>query len=214
MIKPDQKLVNTIINTINWDNVYDPERTFSEDDPSAVTESLPFDITLHTGVTKCVLDLKNQNFVIKLPFLYYCDTEEDVFALEGAPFGGSDYCYAEWQYFIFAHRDKVDMFFPDTVQYCTAPYPIYLQEKCISMLNFPKRPLSIEQKEIIKPFRHILSFSDTWLFSCYKWYGASALYRLASFLTANNISDFHKDNYGYRLSDHSPVLIDFSGFDY
>ena len=213
MIKPDEKLIDTIINAIDWDEVYNPDRMFSEDDISSVTESLPKEIGVSTGASKCVLIPKLNNFVIKLPFLY-CSIGDEMVELQNAPFCGNDYCYAEWEYYTLAKDVNIEMFFPETIQYCTYPYHIYLQEKCISEATLPFHALSKAAKEFIDSLPILDNFSYQWVYECYKWYGLEALYKLHYFLKDNNISDFHGDNYGYRISDNSPVLIDFSGFNY
>ena len=213
MIKPDEQLIDKIINAIDWDEVYNPDRMFSEDDISSITEFLPKEIGVSTGASKCVLIPKLNNFVIKLPFLY-CSIGDEMVELQNAPFCGNDYCYAEWEYYTLAKDANIEMFFPETIQYCTYPYHIYLQEKCISEATLPFHPLSKENKEFIDSLPILDNFSYQWVYECYKWYGLEALYKLHHFLKDNNISDFHGDNYGYRRSDNSPVLIDFSGFNY
>ena len=213
MIKPNEKLVNTIIDSIDWNEVYNPERMFSEEDISSVSESLPMDLTIRTGASKCVLIPETENFVIKLPFLY-CSKEEDIIELQNAPFCGNDYCYAEYEYYSLAHEARLDSFFPETIQYCTYPYHIYLQEKCVSETNTPFLPISKKERELIESLHILNDFSYQWISACYHWYGKTGLYDLHSFLNKYKITDFHSDNYGYRISDMSPVLIDFSGFDY
>ena len=213
MIKPNEKLVDAIIDAIDWNEVYKPERMFSEEDISSVSEFLPMNLRIRTGVSKCVLIPDTENFVIKLPFLY-CSRDEDMVEFHNAPFCGNDYCYAEYEYYSLAHEARLDSFFPETIQYCTYPYHIYLQEKCISETNAPFLPISKKEREFIKSLHILNDFSYQWINACYHWYGKTGLYDLHNFLHDYKITDFHSDNYGYRVSDMSPVLIDFSGFDY
>jgi len=215
MINTNEKLIHTVIDAIDWEEVCNPKRMFSEDDISALIESLPIDLKLRTGVSKCVLIPELENFVIKLPFLYCTDDDTgEVVELHNAPFCGNDYCYAEYEYYSLARTENLGCFFPETVQYCTYPYHIYLQEKCITESNTKFYPLTSEQRQFINSLPILNDFSYQWLYECYNWYGINALYKLHQFLKYYGITDFHADNYGYRASDHSPVLIDFSGFDY
>ena len=183
----------------------------------------------------------NEKYVIKIPFMYlysdyeYDDDDEGYYYHEfhnaprpkdgmmGSTFYRTDwdYCETEIEYCELAAAANISEFFPETIKYCDMPYPIYLQELCVpanrklhKTSSYGRDAISeqIKSKSSAAIARWCYHFNAAWLQNVINWYGIEKLIQLFTFMEHYKMSDFHSDNYGYRESDGSPVLIDFAGF--
>ena len=136
-----------------------------------------------------------------------------------------NYCETEMEYCDLAADAGLSQFFPETIKYCETPFPIYLQETCYpsysrkDVIKHTNLQLTrdeffneLEEKYTYEVANWCYIFSASWLLDAITWYGKQMVGKLFEFMTCYHMKDFHGDNYGYRESDNSPVLIDFAGF--
>lgn len=229
----NEKLMQNLISAIDWERVKNSE-TFSNWADGEVTNYL--DINLFdsdSGVSKLVLIPrdKENHFVVKIPYQslwdedIYVEEEDEYGAYRSfykAPFSDWDYCAAEYGYYSLAKKRGIKEFFPKTILYQEAPYPIYCQEKCITFFKVKTHTKTPEEAEkatkklagaASAEQRHwICNLDSNWVSDAIDWYGEKAFLKFAQFLSDYNITDLHRSNYGYIEETLRPVLIDFSGF--
>ena len=248
----NNKLIDDFIARSDWNSVW-MEDTFSQVDTEAIEKNLDYNkFDWMCGATKMVFQPRDPNaeYVIKIPFRflgednYDYDEEDDTSSpyyyneIMYAPlpkFGvykygfnqyDWDYCQTELQYYELAISAKISEFFPETIQYCEEPYPIYIQEACYPVYikqdamhdwkeTSEKREtltnyLQSKYAESISNWCYI--FNPFWIQDAIDCYGESKITNLFQFMTTYQMKDFHSANYGYRKSDNTPVLIDFAGF--
>ncbi len=133
-----------------------------------------------------------------------------------------DYCQTELEYCELAAAADIGEFFPELSLYCETPYPIYIEEKCYpSYRHTPVKhtltrnnliTLIQEQAQSNEIAKWVSNFDSTWLNIAIDYYGLNKVIKLFQFLNKYHMIDFHGENYGYRTTDNSPVLIDFAGY--
>ena len=193
------------------------------------------DFSYDYGASKFVIIPKNTDYVIKIPYncgyYYYSgsssygETEDyvDFINAEGTE-NGWDYCNVEVERFSLAKKEKLDKCLAETklLGYVN-DYPIYVQEKCITLLD-------LKNKGVINPFNskakskeeksRTLQVSGSinyhldleWLTSFRLYYGEHTLITFLNFLKKEKWDDLSSYNIGYLLSDNRPVLIDYSSY--
>ena len=192
------------------------------------------------GVSKLCIIPEEANWVVKVPFEGFIqhwydfdnngneESHEEFCYNMGA--GNSrnewDYCLTEVEYYELAKDNNIADFFAKAECFGECrngsykTLPAYIQEKCITISD-----LSYEDDKKYAPSENSLKrinssqkydskcFDKNWMASAIDFYGEEKLDELFSFLKEHpQISDFHWANYGYRISDGSPVLIDYTGW--
>lgn len=179
------------------------------------------------GVSKLVFVLKEQDWVIKIPFNgYYSNVLDDETCEYGkeeeeywtffqyAAENGWDYCNVELEKYESVQSRGLECFFADTRYLCSDKnnYPIYIQEKVIPCSDDKeKRTPSKKSLELVKDKHY---FNDEWVAIAIDFYGEHKVKQFLDYI--ENIDpiisdDLHTGNYGYR-PDGSPCLLDFSGW--
>ena len=96
-----------------------------------------------------------------------------------------------------------------------------MQEKCYTIRDIwghegaPQASEdSLKKVKSNDKYRYSGYFCKEWLAIAIDYYGEEKVLALLKFLDENRwmSGDFHEGNYGYRVSDNSPVLIDYTGF--
>ncbi|MBO7535565.1 MAG: hypothetical protein J6T34_00300 [Bacilli bacterium] len=186
------------------------------------------------GVSKMCLIPDDTNWVLKVPFegvIEYLYDEDDNEGYEDFVYNtcahnsknGWDYCLTEVEYFEIAKESGVAEFFAEERCFgeCgTTKHPAYIQEKCVTYSETSwddeKYKPSENSMEIVKSSDKYKwkSFNLDWIASAIDFYGEEKVDELFNFLNNHSemTGDFHTGNYGYRVSDNSPVLIDYTGW--
>lgn len=239
----NNQLIDEFIARTDWEAVWN-EDTFSQSDTSALEKNLDYNkFDWMCGATKMVFqptDPKEQ-YVIKIPFRFVgeedWDSEDGDFyyneimyapvpskGIYESGFSGFnqytwDYCQTELEYCKLAAAANISEFFPETIQYCEKPYPVYLQELCYPVFLKHRDDTNIveERKRLEKILPEEIGywaqiFSPFWIKDAIDYYGEDKLIKLFQFMSDFHMRDFHSSNYGYRQSDNTPVLIDFAGY--
>lgn len=174
-----------------------------------------------------------KDYVIKIPYtgsyifeseehshsnsssFYYSDKEE-YWEFSGAVNGDNewDYCGCEANRFCIAEEEGFSEYFAKTelLGYINN-YPIYVQEKCITLSNcHHTHNHSLEEREKTSNCCHnYCGIDEDWLTDFRLYYGEMALINFINFIyEAGWDDDLRNDNIGYL--NNRPVLIDYSGF--
>lgn len=191
------------------------------------------------GVTKMCLIPPTGNWVMKVPFqgeyvpVWNDDIEdyEDDFAFEsycGAENGTPNhwnYCLSEVYCYDLAEEGGVSEFFAreeyfgEVATSSKETLPCYVQEKCYTVRDVWDHDAPQASEDSLKKvasnekYRYC-NFCNEWLATAIDYYGEEKVLALLKFLDEHYwmSGDFHEGNYGYRASDNSPVLIDYTGF--
>lgn len=189
------------------------------------------------GVSKMCLIPEDTNWVLKVPFEgfieYFYDEDEseaheEFVHNEGAHNSKNnwDYCLSEVEYCEIAKDYGVGEFFAEARCFgnCSngiyKTLPAYIQEKCVTYSEIgwedEKYKPSEDSIKIVNSsdkYRY-KSFQLDWIASAIDFYGEEKVDELFRFLNEHSEinGDFHSGNYGYRASDNSPVLIDYTGW--
>ena len=193
-----------------------------------------FDCYFH-GVSKAALVSEKSNWVVKIPFnshcLYNYNPEEEGYDYDkpdwyeycDAGEFGWNYCALELDIYEEVEAAGLGIFLAETRFFCHTAnnYPIYIQEKVIAenswrnseKINPSKKSLSIAKTIKQKSYTRL---SDKWLATAIDFYGEEKVKEFLHYINEVNPrmeEDLHGGNYGYRCSDGSPCLLDFSGWD-
>ena len=241
MIK--NELVKEIINKISNIIPTDFGINVDADDESSLTFDDIYDTIcnnykaeVYHGVTKCVIVLKNEDEVIKIPFngkfedRY--DNEIDEYDTDFIPFEYAnidvedasttwDYCENEYIKYEKAVEDGYADFLLKT-NYCGLinGIPVYTQEKAEEFWSSQysdthKIPLS---KDAISKYknessnRFYTSIHHTWVVRAIAYYGAEKVADFLQWAKDNGLAgDLHTGNIGFT-SDGRPILLDWAGY--
>ena len=184
-----------------------------------------------TGVSKCVVLLSNQNFVLKIPFegqkffeqIRNLDAEEfnyDDYDYVFHPFSCArtkdhwDYCNDEVEIFKKAEAAGVSSFFArtDFYGYSKDNYPIYIQERCevFGNVDVDDRYKSLSKKIKTSASKVSSELPEEWIALAIEYFGQELTDKFLAFVEDEHIDDLHYDNFGF-IGDR-PVLIDYSGY--
>lgn len=192
------------------------------------------------GVSKLVLDLfPKENFVIKIPFngCYWGRWDEELeeydsfyywheFEYAPAPVTqieySWDYCNTEVEKFLDIVENGLECFFAETKMLCFSKnsYPIYIQEKvlpvreCSSSNSRTPSKDSLNKAKEIKDERDCYIDNVEWLATALEFYGEELTRKLLQYFRDDDIvgQDMHGGNYGYRVSDGSPCILDYASW--
>lgn len=219
-----------ILNNLN--KFYFPYNFKEEDTHDLFACCFRDNYTMDSGATKCVIIPENEDYVIKIPYMgsgnYYSGYyDSDNYYHRGVDFYESfqcadnderdwDYCGAEVKRYNIAIENNMEKFFAKSIfiGYTDSDYPIYLQEKCFIFSNNVN--IKCTNEELTSMRKTVSSFGGTelplkWLVSFVKKYNMETLIDFIYFLNKNGWNnDLRGANVGYL--NHSPVLIDYSGF--
>lgn len=184
-----------------------------------------------TGASKCVVLLRNQNFVLKIPFAgqelwiqirnfdapkYNSENFDFVFcSFKGARTKDNwDYCNDEVEIFKKAEAAGVGSFFArtDFYGYSKDNHPIYVQERCEVFDSVDVDDMYENlSKEIKTSASEVLSeLPEEWIALAIKYFGQELTDKFLAFVDNEGIDDLHFSNFGF-IGDR-PVLIDYSGY--
>lgn len=187
------------------------------------------------GCSKLVFKPPNASYVIKTPLTgYYSDDKEYIYSDFTGAKGSkpNDYCNAELELYQSIKETHSDIlcFFAETAYIgCNKQgKPFYAQEKVIPAFYYEDddneelllRPSEASKVFVADRIRHndkdYNNFDAQWLALALDYYGDQKLKNLFNYLASNKdlSNDLHTQNYGYRVSDGSPCILDFSGFNY
>ena len=184
------------------------------------------------GASKLVIIPLYKDYVIKIPFGGAYNTYNDeITVFEGAGYYleqiniSRDWDYCETEMLIYNHAKKYNLekYFAETILIGKVDndYPIYVQEKCITLNEYyetGQKEYSQEQKE---KFSKKLSKSNIdkytlpieWCIEFCKEYSIQELKKLIDYLNKEVcVSDFHTGNLGRKIKSYKLVLIDYSDF--
>ena len=192
------------------------------------------------GVSKLVIDLfPREEFVIKIPFngCYWGkwdkETEEyDAFhqwcEFEYAPTPETqmaynwDYCNTEVEKYLDIVDKGLECFFAETKMLCSSKnfYPIYIQEKVLPIREYSSSSARTPSKDSLKRAKEIRNertcyiSNVEWLANALEFYGEELTNIFLDYLRDDDIvgQDLHSGNYGYRVSDGSPCILDYSSW--
>lgn len=185
------------------------------------------DAKINYGVSKmAILSPHLNNVVIKIPFngMYFKEEEDEDY--NWCPFefatgsDATDYCLAEYEKYNSLKAHGLDCFVAKTVFYKTIDnFKIFLQEEVTpeSDLCFPASKSSEKSKRLAQEWKKKENFyySQAWLASCFDAYGedkVAELFEYCKQVDCDILQDLHDNNIGYRISDKSPAILDYSNF--
>lgn len=190
--------------------------------------------TFYHGVSKVAFISDNLNWVIKIPFNSYCydswDEEKNDYDMNIATWYpyceagayGWDYCALELEFYEEVKEQGLEMFLAETSFFCCTAndYPIYIQEKVVAENEYDsttKKTPSQKSLSIAKTIKekNYTRLSNKWIATAIDFYGEDKVKEFLKYMNDENPrmeEDLHGGNYGYRCSDGSPCLLDFSGW--
>lgn len=179
-----------------------------------------FDFSYSAGVTKVVLLLPGQSYVIKIPFSCLDDENpDDAYCSDfcNAPLDADwDYCLAETRIYSAAEEAGVEICFAKTSLLGYADgYPIYIQPRAVTFEN-DSSSSCVKTPKTTADTRQFCADNSCWLFDvdwfsdCLATYGKEIMQRVVKFIQDLELVDFHNGNIGYI--DGAPVLIDYGDF--
>jgi len=131
---------------------------------------------------------------------------------------GWNYCDAELGYYTLAKEKGIEEFFAATFyagERKVDGVPIYLQEKITTLYSRSDKEHTQEDLNSTSAFldetKVYCPLELDFVCDLIQNYGAEKTKEFCDFLDEYNISDLHRNNYGYR-PDGTPCLIDFSDF--
>lgn len=176
------------------------------------------------GCSKIALFFPNYDYVIKIPFKGYLfdnGNGDQFYPFECADDceDGSNYCEAEVIRYQAAKDAGLQQFFAETI--CIGEINgtlIYKQPICTSCscANATYIRTTLKEREAVEnfcEFRHLDCFDSEWLAEVVRQCGTKILEDLLYFIEANNISDLHNGNIGYKPKNHFPVIFDYASFE-
>ena len=207
----------------DWFGVYEndttclsPDAEWYESQIYAEARKIGISISTAWGCSQFVIITEDKQ-VFKIPFngFFYDDNDEHY-----------DACF---EYFKVNHSDKtveayenaitegVEQFFSgiECIGYSCNQYPIYRQEWAQTYAeddsSKPSEDSTTKAKNLSKEIHYIPFYTD-WLASAIDTYGEEFVKKLLWFVDKYDITDLHRNNYGYNQAGR-PVVFDYSGFD-
>lgn len=169
-----------------------------------------------SGATKGVLIFENYKFVIKIPFRYDRNYDDEQFCGANSEKNHWDYCNVEAELYESACDEHVEDCFAKTelLGYVNG-YPIYKQEMALIYTSADDSTTTHTKEdektvEVICDDSNYDCFNTYWLSDVFAYYGEEKFYKLMNFIRNYDISDLHGNNIGYI--GMKPVLVDYSGF--
>ena len=188
------------------------------------------EFSIETGISKCVIVLPGESFVIKIPFngTHYYDYEyneetdeyEEVEHYFNKFTVVEDYCEREMELTEVAQERGFSQFVLNMICFYIDKRgrAFYMQERArTDRCSYGISPTSVSQRsrDVAESMRTSYCYgNESWRAAIVECYGEDTWYTFVNWNVAGNIgilSDMHGGNYGYRL-DGTPVLIDISGF--
>lgn len=179
------------------------------------------DYDYHIGATKLVIDLLDDDVVVKIPFVgtensgqieYFINA--DTFLCQGNH--EWDYCAAETVIFQlakdFSKGELTKVFAEERLACYVNNHPIYLQKKCVPMDYSMARCLNNkEAKKAVSEANIERLYCSEWLVLVYSVFGKEFFKTLLSFIKTYSINDIHPSNFG-RTKDGELCAFDYSGY--
>lgn len=184
-------------------------------------------IKFHFGVSKLCISNYNENYVIKIPFcghrnylyrdgqIQYSDWFFEKYNCAKNSTRTWDYCLDDVEVCNKAKSSGYERFFAMT-EYVGQSYehPIYKQEK-VETFNQISEPRKNSQaanhkaEELHNKYWHL---PTKFIADMIDFYGEEETLGFLQYADDNDIDDLHGNNIGYRVSDGSPCLLDYSGW--
>lgn len=175
--------------------------------------------TTSWGASQFVILNKEWNEVIKIPFdgMYELDDDDEEFFDEWY----IDYCKMSVDIYQKAKQKGIADIFAETrlLGVTTNGKKVYTQEKveipCVYSKNIKTKD-NEDNFNIVEKKRKTdyawNRFEKEWLAKAIDYYGLKFVEKFISFCKENEITDTHRDNYGYR-EDDIPVIFDYASFE-
>lgn len=196
-------------------------------------------ILVHSGATKAVIELNDDNMpvVMKIGFDGYDDSsftssgdnvseeeEEEYIKFQGAEGSdAADYSNAEYEKYIEFKKHGLEYFFAEIELFGEKSRKYFIQEKCFSYCDSCSEGFCSYETE--KTVSHKLEEQESdlentfllpWLGDVYEKYGDKGLIELEGCMEYDReiFNDMHDANYGYKIADNSPIILDYSNYNY
>ena len=185
------------------------------------------DFDYEAGATKLVLVFRDRDVVYKFPYKgYYTaqeeyDEEEDEYyetdVTEFIPFEKDNYCQIEYDFQENDIPPEFKVFFALCEKEEKDGITYYTQKKCVPMTETAKNPYE-DYKAGARIKRELCddwvypSFDIDWIDKAAAAYGEELVKDFLIWADIN-LSDMHRGNYGYKVEDGMPVIIDWGGYD-
>ena len=188
------------------------------------------------GVSKCVIVIPESEYVIKIPFNGYWETDEywdeedeewyKSDSEEFIPFCGANYdinCEdaSDWDYCeneLIKYENAVDAgmeeFFAKITFYdYVNNYPIYLQEK-VKEYSWNNYVYSEEAEKTYNSNKELqFRLPRQWAILAIDWYGEERYKEFLQYIKDNDINDLHSGNVGFAANGR-PVILDYAGWNH
>ena len=180
------------------------------------------------GMSKFIIIPSDSNVVIKIPFNGIFEEREDEDGnyeeeLSWIPFyfgGGEnsdDYCSTEYEKFLNLKKENLNCFVADTIFYKTiSNFKVFLAEFVTPLEDETNSPEPSKNSVKIADTlnKTIRRINTTWLANCIDCYGEEKVQQFLTFCKSDPdiLADMHYGNFGYRKSDNTPCILDYSNF--
>jgi hypothetical protein len=187
-----------------------------------------FHASVSRGISKCCFAFDDLDYVVKKGFDGYIgyeecweyDEDEDEDNRESyLREYYNDSCNIEYELYLDFCKDGIGKFFAETLR----DGDVYIQEKVIPLDEVEDNnwdaeydALSSAEKDYYKNLGYNYGMAYSWLYAACKCYGyeetENFLEKAENDYDFDILSDMHNGNYGYRASDNTPCILDFSGY--
>lgn len=180
------------------------------------------------GMSKLVIIPSDSNVVIKIPFNGMYDEDED-YELIWCDFYGAagsipdDYCQSEYEKYLALKEQHLECFVAETEFYTKVDHTnIFIAENVTSFNDLYQETAPSPSKksndtaEQLRKNKRLYYLDTTWLANCIDFYGEEKVEQFLQYcknVDPDITADIHGGNFGYRKSDNSPCILDYSNFD-
>lgn len=241
MLKYNKAAVDKLIEAIYpcLDEYFSTDLEADAQNLSSSIESFDSNAQLYHGVSKIAIESSRFNGVVvkisKRGQYFHMDRgykqsyewSPFIYAKDGAD--GNDYCLAEYNKYLALKEQGLDSFVAETILHSSfekdgITFNIFVQETVSSYMDCCNCPLpSKESSAAAKEYQDeddlvenvVCGFTEDWVANCIDCYGQD---KLNDFLTycsevdPDIREDNHYANYGYRVSNKTPCILDYSNF--
>ena len=172
-------------------------------------------ISYFHGLTRMVIIIPDCKYVIKIPFRgVYKGNKFFRFR--------KDYCKQEYQNYSELSSLGFGKFFAETSCLNLSGYTFEFQEKCLPWKEFQHNISKTDMEKAIQLKKKFINFNAdidlpyTFIAELIKAYGENeveSLFIEAGFYNPDLLNDMNIENFGFRVSDGTPCIFDFSNFE-
>ena len=172
-------------------------------------------ISYFHGLTRMAIIIPDCKYIIKVPFrgVY---KENKFFKFE------KNYCEQECRNYNELSSCGLEKFFAETACLNLNGYTFELQEKCLPWKEFQHNVSKTDMEKAIKLKKKFITFNAdinlpyVFIAELIKVYGENEVKNLfteATFYNPDLLKDMNVENFGFRVSDGTPCIFDFSSFE-